>query len=63
MEFGLQVPHVIWGVLHSFGGPNSNHMEASVRLRTFTEKRKLKKKDTFPLAALGQEMGCLDGER
>lgn len=40
MEFGLQVPHVIRGVLHSFRGPNSNHMEASVRLRTSAKKKK-----------------------
>lgn len=39
MEFGLQVPHVIRGVLHSFRGPNSNHMEASVRLRTSAKKK------------------------
>lgn len=45
MEFGLQVPHVIQGVLHSFRGPNSNHMEASVRLRTFHQQKK-KKRDT-----------------
>lgn len=57
MEFGVQVPHVIQGVLHSFRGPNSNHMEASVRLRTSA------KKDTFSLAAPGWEMGCLDGKR
>lgn len=40
MEFGLQVPHVIRGVLHSFRGPNSNHMEASVRLRTSAREKK-----------------------